>query len=264
LLAEIAFWCVTPATLDARRLGYLSGAISLWARGSRCRGDWAAHEARAKTAMLAASEGLPQRRTCLVLGSGLLRDVPLADLAARFERVVLVDIVHLWPARLQALFRRNVTFLDLDLTGTTDLLLDRAAGFSDPFLRLSQDASIDLVISATCLSQLPLGPQAILDRRKGGAGRVPPDLGRQIIERHLDGLMRLPGRVCLVTDTEVITRDRAGVVLEREDLLEGVVLPRPDDAWDWVVAPFGEYTRDQELVHAVSAYTDFRPARRRD
>ncbi|MFX8676799.1 hypothetical protein ABTM32_22370, partial [Acinetobacter baumannii] len=86
----------TPSTLDARRLGYVSAAISLWARGSRCRRDWKAHEARAKAAMIAASETLTQRRTCVVLGSGLLRDVPLDDLAARFERVILVDIVHLW------------------------------------------------------------------------------------------------------------------------------------------------------------------------
>lgn len=263
LLAEIAFWCLTPSTFDARRLGYLNAAISLWARGSRCRRDWRDHEMRAKAAMIAASETLTQRRTCVVLGSGLLRDVPLDDLSAQFERVVLVDIVHLWPARLKALFKRNVEFLDLDLTGTTDMLLNRAPGFADPLIRLAQDTSIDLVISATCLSQLPLGPEAIVARRKRPFGRVPKDLGRQIIDRHLDGLMRLPGRVCLVTDTEVVTRDRSGHVIDREDLLEGALLPKPDDQWDWVVAPFGEYARDEELVHRVQAYTDFRVARRR-
>lgn len=263
VLAEIAFWCLTPSTLDARRLGYLSAAISLWARGSRCRRDWKTHEARAKAAMIAASETLTQRRTCVVLGSGLLRDVPLDELAARFERVILVDIVHLWPARLKALFKRNVEFLDLDLTGTTDMLLNRAPGFSDPLIRLAQDQTIDLVISATCLSQLPLGPEAIIARRKRPSGYVPKNLARQIIDRHLDGLMRLPGRVCLVTDTEVVTRDRSGKVIEREDLLEGVTLPQPDDRWDWIVAPFGEYARDEELVHNVQAYPDFRVARRR-
>ena len=49
----------------------------------------------------------------------------------------------------------------------------------------------------------------------------------------------------------------------REDLLEGVHLPAPDRQWLWPVAPFGEYARDEELVHRVHAYLDFRAARRR-
>ncbi len=262
MLAEVFFWVTTPCRFDHRRLGYLSAAISLWARGSRCRRDWSDHEARAKAAILAASGDLTQLRTCVVLGSGLLRDVPLTDLAATFATVLLVDIVHLWPARLQAMRHRNVRLIELDLTGTTDLLLGRASGLSDPLVRLQQDASIDLVVSATCLSQLPLGPEAILARRKHSS-YVPVDIARQIIERHLDGICRLPGRICLVTDTQVMTRNRAGVVTEREDLLEGVRLPAADSQWNWTVAPFGEYAPDEELVHEVRAYRDFRAARRR-
>jgi hypothetical protein len=261
LLAEIVSWISTPCRLDHRRLGYLGAAISLWARGSRWRRDWSTHEVNAKAAILASSADLPLHRTCVVLGSGVLRDVPLAELAAQFETVRLVDIIHLWPARLKAMRYRNVKLLELDLTGTTDLLLGRAMGFSDPFNRLAQDQSIDLVVSATCLSQLPLGPEAIAARRK--PKHVPVDFGRQIIERHLDGICRLPGRVCLVTDTEVQTRDRSGAIIEREDLLEGVTLPPADRCWDWPVAPFGEYARDEELVHPVRAYLDFRTARRR-
>ncbi len=263
MLAELFFWAVTPCRLDHRRLGYLSAAISLWARGSRCRRDWSAHEASAKAAMLAAADACSERRCCVVLGSGLLRDVPLKELATRFASVVLVDIVHLWPARLQAMQFANVRLVELDLTGTTDLLLGRATGLSDPLIRLQQDATIDLVISATCLSQLPLGPEAILARRKGSVGPAAANLGRQIVERHLDSLSRMPGRICLVTDTEVLTRDRTGLITEREDLLEGVVLPAPDRSWQWTVAPFGEYARDEELVHEVRAYADFRPTRRR-
>ncbi len=262
MLAEVFFWVATPCRLDHRRLGYLSAAISLWARGSRCRRDWQSHEANAKAAILAAAD-LPTRRTCLVLGSGLVRDVPLQALAGLFETVVLVDIVHLWPARLAAMRHRNVRLVEADLTGTTDLLLGRATGFSDPLIRFSQDPTIDLVVSATCLSQLPLGPEAILARRRKRLPRAAVDLGRQIIERHLDGICRLSGRICLVTDTQVVTRDRTGAVTEREDLLEGVALPDADRTWSWTVAPLGEYSREEELVHEVRAYLDFRQARRR-
>ncbi len=263
MLAELFFWAITPCRLDHRRLGYLSAAISLWARGSRCRRDWSDHEANAKSVMLAAAQSLPQRRTCVVLGSGLLRDVPLDELSSLFQSVLLVDIVHLWPARLKALRYRNVQLLELDLTGTTDMLLGRARGFSDPLIRLQQDQTIDLVISATCLSQLPLGPEAVGARRSARLPQLPKDLSRQIIERHLDAICRLPGRICVVTDTEVLTRTRSGDVIEGEDLLEGVSLPAPDREWIWPVAPFGEYARDEELVHPVRGYLDFRVARRR-
>jgi len=262
VLAEMLLWAATPCRLDHRRLGYLSAAISLWARGNRCRRDWTQHEARAHAAILAAAADLPRRRTCLVLGSGLLRDVPLAALASQFETVVLVDIVHLWPARLKALRFGNVRLVEADLTGTIDLLLGRATGLADPLARFMTDDSIDLVVSATCLSQLPLGPQAILAKRRGGPRHAPADLARRIVERHLDGLCRLPGRACLITDTLVVTRDRSGAVLESEDLLEGVDLPRPDQSWEWTVAPFGEYARDEELVHRVNAYRDFGRLRR--
>ncbi len=256
-------WLITPSRLDARRLGYLGAGISLSARGRRCRVAWAAHETAAKAAILDAARDLPQKRTCVVLGSGLLRDVPLPDLARDFERVVLVDIVHLWPARLTARRFGNVTLMEADLTGTSDLLLGRATGMADPFARLRHDATIDLVVSATCLSQLPLGPQAIVARSPRRGLYLPQDYARRIVATHLKGLIGLPGRVCLITDIEVLTRDRAGAVTEREDLLEGVHLPAPDRQWLWPVAPFGEYARDEELVHRVHAYLAFRAARRR-
>ena len=262
MLIEVLSWIVTPCRLEHRRLGYLGAAISLWSRGRRWRPVWQAHEAAAHQAMLDAAEGLTRRRTCLVLGSGLLRDVPLAGLAARFERVVLVDVIHLWPARLAARRQGNVTLMELDLTGTADLLLGRVTGVADPYARLGSDPTIDLVISATCLSQLPLGPEAVLERRRPRPRHVPADLGRRIVQAHLDGLARLPGRICLITDTEVLTRRRDGSVSEREDLLEGIALPRPDRSWTWPVAPFGEYARDEELVHTVHAYLDFARAKR--
>ncbi len=79
MLAEILAWCLTPASLDARRTGHLTAAVSLWSRGARCRRAWGPHEARCHEVVERAVEGCDRRRTCLVLGSGLVRDVPLSD-----------------------------------------------------------------------------------------------------------------------------------------------------------------------------------------
>jgi hypothetical protein len=75
MLAEVLAWLLTPATLDARRTGHLAAAVSLWSRARRCRADWSDHEARCGAIVARAVEDLAQRRKCLVLGSGLMRDV---------------------------------------------------------------------------------------------------------------------------------------------------------------------------------------------
>jgi hypothetical protein len=264
MLAEILAWVTTPATLDARRTGHLTAAVSLWSRGMRCRRAWGPHEARCHAVVARAVEGLEQRRTCLVLGSGLVRDVPLALLAERFERVVLIDVVHLWPARWAGRGRANVERRHLDLTGTTDLLLGRATGIGDPFTRLCADPSVDLVISANCLSQLALLPVERTARMSSPVRRRFADLGRRIVESHLAGLTRFSARVCLLTDSEGIDVDASGVEIERRDLLEGVRLPPADEDWDWDLAPIGEYAADHAIRHRAHGWVDFHAAMARD
>ena len=260
MLAELLVWALTPATWDARRTGHLTAAVSLWSRGGRCRKAWGPHESQCHAIVERATEGLSARRTCVVLGSGLVRDVPLAVLAERFARVLLVDVVHLWPARMAARRHRNVELLHMDVTGTVDLLLDRATGMADPLARLRGDGTIDLVISANCLSQLALLPVERVARR-GGLARIRfPDLGKRIVQGHLDALRRFSGRVCLLTDSVGIDIDAEGREVDRYDLLEGVTLPPADAEWDWLLAPIGEYARDYAIHHRAHGFVDLAAA----
>ena len=260
MLAEVLAWLLTPATLDARRTGHLAAAVSLWSRARRCAADWSDHEAHTRAAVERAIDALPARRTCLVLGSGLMRDVSLSRLAEVFERVILVDVVHLWPIRLAARRFPNVRLVDLDITGTTDLLLGRATGLADPLARFRADPTLDLVISANCLSQLSLLPVETARRRPGLARIRFPDLGRRIVEGHLGALRRFSARVCLLTDSEGLDVGPQGEILDRYDLLEGVELPPADDDWDWILAPLGEAARDHAIVHRAHAFVDFHAA----
>lgn len=264
MLAEILTWCLTPASLDARRTGHLTAAVSLWSRNVRCRAAWADHEAQCHAIVARAVEGCERRRTCLVLGSGLLRDVPLALLAERFERVILVDVVHLWPARLKARRHRDVVLVSLDLTGTTDLLLGRATGLADPLARFTADPTVDLVISANCLSQLALLPVERLERMSSSMRRRFAGLGRRIVEGHLAALRRFSGRVCLLTDSQARDVDVEGRVIATRDLLEGVRLPAADADWDWSLAPLGEWAADHAIVHRAHGFVDLHAAEAHD
>ncbi len=259
MLLDLLHWLVQPASLPARRLGYAGDSVRLASRSRRCRATWAPHLAAAKDTVRTAMEDLPRRDLAVVLGSGLLDDVPIADLAAAFRRVALVDAVHPWRGRWRARGHANVARLVHDLSGTQGLMLGGSDGF-EPVLP-PVCATADLVVSANLLSQLPILPVARLESvGRLGPWTDPEAFGRRIVAAHLDALAGLSARICLVTDRDETEEDRDGRVLERIDLLHGVDPGPAPRSWDWVLAPFGEASRDRRLVHRVGAWPDWQPA----
>lgn len=255
MLLEWALYLGTPAPRNLRRLGYLRESVSLLSRSRRCRAAWAPHLSAAQAVVREAFADL-RRGRAVVLGSGLLDDVPLAELAAAFERVLLVDAVHPWPARLRARRYGNVALATADLTGTEDWLLGHGPVAADPLAALCEGA--DFVVSANLLSQLPILP---IDRFESRGLPVPDGLGARIVTDHLAALDRLKARVCLIADVMEREEDRGGAVTDRLDLMHGVTLPETAHAWDWELAPFGEAARHRRLIHRVHAYPDWAAAR---
>jgi hypothetical protein len=248
MLLAWALSLVNPAPLHLRRLGYVRQSGLLHARSRRCRAAWAPHLAQAQRVIRAAAEATRQRRYAIVLGSGLLDDVPLHHLAGLFERVTLVDAVHPWPARLAARRYPNVTLATAEIS----------AGLDGAWANLCGDA--DLIVSANLLSQLPIVPMDAFEAR---GQEAPPRLGTQLVETHLaalDALARKVERVCLITDTVQREEDLNGRITDSLDLLFGVVLPPTEVGWDWEIAPFGEIGRGRRLIHRVHAYPDWQAA----
>ena len=241
MLIDLFHYLTTPASWAHRRGGHLRESVLLRSRSRRCRTAWAPHLGRARALVAQACNGLARTQTCVVLGSGLLDDVPLDHLAARFAEVRLVDAIHPWPTRWAVRGRANVTLVTDDLTrpGAVD-----AHGGGE---------TVDLVIYANLLSQLPILPV-------GRTGESDDHLGGRIVRAHLDALSRLDARVCLVTDVEQREEDREGRLTDRLDLLHGETLPPPDETWTWELAPFGETARHFRLVHRVQGYRDWHAA----
>lgn len=241
-----ATWPLTRA--DHRR--YIRYSVNLWSRAGRCARDWREHEDNSREAMLSAMVGMKERRTAVVLGSGLLRDVPILELAKAFDTVGLVDLVHLASVRAWITARRlkNVRLIERDLSGYEDLAAGNAP---DPFGFLKQVPYLDFVISANLVSQIGRG----VERKLAGEpeGRMPADALQQVIRAHVDGLAALPARTCLVTDTSFSVIDRTGRPHETKDLLAGVTPPEAKSSWNWPVVPFGEESPDYRIVHRVIA-----------
>lgn len=262
MLAEILTWLATPASAEARRLGYLKAAIGLQSRAARCRAAWSSHLAHCHDAVRASVARCPRRNTALVLGSGLGLEFPLEELAGGFDHVVLADIVHLPAIRRRAARHPNVELLSVDLAALAPPLLRAAprdaaaihALIAPPSLPPALLATTDWVISCNLLSQLPMLPVAWLERRRNMAPVDLERIGRRIMACHLEWLGSLPGVRCLIADAEQTVRDAEGRILESTNLAAAFDLDRHATAsWTWELAPAGELADGLSAVHRVVA-----------
>lgn len=260
LLEALEYLC-TPASGLARRSGLTRAAIGIRSRHARCRTAWAPHLARTRGAMveaadLALSLGGDGSRAglCVVVGAGSLLDVPLAELAARFQRVILADVVWTWPARWAARRFPHVELRALDMTAMLDQALPHAAGSLGarcPTFFL--DLQPDLVVSANLLSQLPLCfRKALADRPYfQQPGRLDA-LCAGLVHGHLDWLEAFGGVRLLVCDTAWKVR-RRGEAEEIRDPLYGAGQRIFGPRWDWDVALAPEIDARTDVVHEVCA-----------
>lgn len=265
MIVELLEYLTTECPADIRRLGYLKEAIAIKARHRRRCIAWGPHLARSRALVADAARDCARHRTVLILGSGLLLDIPLAALAQMFERVVLVDVVHLGQARRAAARHTNAALIAADVTGMVDGFQDRIRGGwrGTPVPRPSlfrDDATIDLVVSANLLAQLPIMPAAAL-RRLGADESAVRDFGRATVEAHLAYLAGVQGKVCLITEASRETVDRDGGILRIDDALHGVRLPPEDAFWNWEIAPPGEIGRRFGIRNRIVGFANFRAAR---
>lgn len=245
MIPEALNYAATWPLTSAGHRPFIRSSVNLWARANRCRAAWAEHERRTKAAILSSAEVCRQKRTVVVLGSGLLRDVPVAELSRLFDTVVVVDLVHLASVRSWLAIERfkNIRLIERDLSGLDALLAGEAV---EPLSFLRQVPYLDLVVSANLLSQIGIGAAR---RLEGHAN--PDELLPHLIAAHAEGLAMVSAETCLVTDVSYTAINRAGTPQERVDLMRGVDIGPVRESWDWPVVPFGEESRDYQIVHHV-------------
>jgi hypothetical protein len=249
MIAEAIQYAATELVTPRGFRRHVRSSVSLWSRAARCRKAWEPHEANCKAFILDVAATLKERRTAVVLGSGLLRDVPVEDLAKSFDTVVLIDLVHLAGVRVWLTTKRlkNVRLVWRDLSGLDEALAGKDL---EPLAFLRQVPYLDFVVSANILSQIGVGAKRRLDEDSNPRR---DQILQTLVRGHLDGLAAFPCRVALLTDIAYRVTDRSGEVVEEADLLAGVPAPAAKRSWTWPVAPYGELGRDVQAVHDVIA-----------
>lgn len=229
-------------------MGYLYETIAMRGRSRRCAASWKEHLEKSRAAVLAAAQACRAREAAVILGSGLLLDVPLAELSAVFKQVILVDIVHLPAVRKYVRRFANVRLENYDISTLALRLFEtiKTAGHTLPEPVTADFASVSapsLVVSLNLLSQLPVIPGRFVRRHLPAV--ADQDLqawSRRIVETHCASLAALSSDVCLIGDYAYVEYSRDGS-REAGSTLYGLALPDPQSTWLWPIAPRGELSR---------------------
>jgi len=259
ILRRLATSC-SPA---ARQLGLLREHEDIARRHLRVRSAWASHLAESRQVVLDTAQRCSRRRRALVIGAGDCLDVPVAELAAIFDEVVLADIVtsaevRRWARKLPG----KVRTVNWDASGALATLAaarETVAGHEALEIFAHADpgpppgGEPDFIVSANCISQLGLVPGHSLAATGKDKG-LPDRLAKVAAKRHLEWLERQPGVRLLLADAARLDLAPDGRVLKRETLHERFGLPKPARTWRWDLAPIPEWSRDFHRVHDVGAW----------
>ena len=260
MLRELFHFFVTPCPKTYRRLDYLSGLIAIQGRYKRVADHWRTHLDNSRQLILHAAAQTPQRNKVVVIGSGLLLDVPVEMLAKQFNTVILIDIAHLISVRLLCMRHSNITLVEHDITGLAEALLSYRRGESLPRPQAGLPAvaqNADLIISCNILSQLAITPAQYLQQHFVVDGERLANWRQEIIFNHLALLTEQPGQRVLLCDVFHDYLDRNDNLLYREDVLHGIKIGDPEQQWRWSIAPEGELDASYRLQATVSGFSNW-------
>lgn len=256
MLSDLFTSLTTPCSPFIRHLGYLSEAIDMRGRSRRNAAAWQPHLDNTRSFVLSSAEKCRNRNKVVILGSGLLLDVPLNELASMFREVVLMDVVCLPEIRKQIKAFNKASFIECDVTSTAERLYQNGMkGVSElpesvPTVpEIGHDCG--LVVSLNILSQLWVIPRAFAGQRFRGLNEYLVDewCGR-VVTAHYSFLRSLPCDVCLVADHEFVKRDSSGSIISRGSTVYDLTLPTPDRSWTWNIVPMskGSNAFSKELI----------------
>ena len=259
MIGEFLRYLTTFAPERTRKFGYLKRLIALEFRAKRCATAWAAHQRATRNFIVKASDLCEHQRIAVVLGSGLLLEVPLKALAEKFDRVYLVDIFHMPQVRREAKKHFNVKLLTGDITGVFQQMKDnRPPGPHTPAgaPRIPHLKEADLIVSCNCLTQLAGPFVEHFEKTRGFSDLDSDKLAYQIMEQHCKAIAtEATGIGVIITDTErfVMQDDK---FVSRSDLLKALKLPLTptivhNEEWDWFFAPHPEEHPSHDYIHTV-------------
>lgn len=251
-----------------RKIGLLKELVAIDSRAKRCSEAWQEHLNKTKQALITFSESVEPDSRLLVLGAGLLNDIPIKELSERFEEVILVDIFFLQSTINEIKRYPNLSFEEFDITGVLEIayqayllykedkdivkLDERLKNLTSlkPYFKLN-DYGLTHVASVNLLSQLALSIKGFFEAQDIELGE---NFYQSFVSNHIEYLKefsKLGKKVLLITDVEKEVLDLNSRLKLSESSIEGLELEDFDltqsASWDWDLAPKGEIDKKYSL-----------------
>jgi len=260
MIIEFFKYLSNPASRSAKKMGQLQETIAMEARYKRSKNQWASHLENSKNIIRSATLSVSETSDIIILGSGLLLDIPIKYLAEKFNRVYLVDVVHLRKTKRLTRQYNNVIFIEHDITDLSEQMLNKpATGINfTPALEIpALSEKTGLVVSANMLSQIHLAPVFYAKKHLNINDLTLEKLAHDIMLSHVSLLTNTHCKVCLIADHKRLYKDHNQNIIETEEVLFGINMPEPDDSWYWEIAPEGELQKNLSMKSQVYGYKDF-------
>ncbi|MGZ3797388.1 MAG: hypothetical protein ACXVB1_13530 [Pseudobdellovibrionaceae bacterium] len=257
MIMEWLEYLKTPGDKTAKEWGYIYQNVSLKFRSRRCCKAWQSH-IEASCRLIRDHLEKIQPKTIMIIGSGLLLEIPLDELLAKTEKIYLVDLVHSPEIRKLATENRKIELVEKDISGLLGILKKGLGPFqirSIPWSHLPEWnlPSVDWVISANLMSQIPL----MISESLPMSPEVYTKFARMVRDQHIDRLLKQAPGVLLFADFETRYYAQEGQRIKTETYQVDLKSLEYDREWLWEISPFGETSLDYRIEMLVKAYWKF-------
>ena len=256
MILEWFSYLQTKGTQTAKEWGYIYQNVSLRFRARRCAKAWQGHvEASHKLIKDHLEKINPS--SIMIIGSGILMEIPIEDLLSKAQKIYLVDLVHSNTVRKLARQNPKVALIERDISSLLGLLKKGTGPFQLKQIPWRQLPSWDLpqvdwVISANLLSQIPLMISEVLPM----STETYDKFARSVRDQHIERLLEQAPKVLLFADFETRYIDPSGERIKTEAYDVTLRNLKFDREWLWEISPYGETSKEYKIVMLVKAYSN--------
>ena len=223
--------------------------------------NWNNHNRQCRSFILRAVDFFrPEKIT--VLGSGWLLDLPLAEMADKTGKIVLIDIIHPPEVVAQTSGIKNVELVEEDITGGLIKEVWEKAGRRNFLNRLPTLDAIHIpdyqpaddpgmVISLNILTQLEILPGKLLKQKSKASESQFIKFREEIQKKHL--LFLAKHKSVLMTDIAELVTDSKGNKTGRPTLAVQLPEGRERDEWIWDFDLLGNDFRQKKFIFKIAA-----------
>jgi hypothetical protein len=236
---------------------HLRESIALQERRKRNINEWKNHESKCHQLIIDFLSQNKNAKKILILGSGILHEIPINHPIFSDKEIYLVDVVHLYSVRRKNKNNKCIHFIEHEITETEELIIKKKKLISVMPKSFIGD-SFDLVISANIISQLPIHLSHLILKNGIESDHIKiKSFTDELINNHILYLKEFNIPALIIFDKESIYRDKEGKIIESHITVDASAfsnLLEHKNEWIWNIAPIPELNPNYSMELKIATY----------